>query len=163
MTFCCSPLWQKRRWREPAVFPYFRPLPPTFWRLSYLAWGNHQPLWLHSWNLLLHALNGWLVAYLGAQLFARGSQVNDSRTRLLAFGSATLYLLFPFHFQAVPWVTAAYHLGCTTFVLSSVAAYVQYRQTDRFRWALFGGLLGLAALFTQENGVLVLPLVLALE
>jgi hypothetical protein len=150
-------------WREPAVFPYFRPLPPTFWRLSYLVWGSHQPVWLHGANLLLHALNGWLAAYLGARLFAGGSGRTGYRTRLLALASATLYLLFPFHFQAVPWVTAVYHLGGTTLMLASVVAYVEYRQTGRFRWALFGGLVGLAALFTQENGVLVLPLVLALE
>ncbi len=152
-----------RLWREPAAFSYFRPLPSTFWRVSYLVWGSHQPVWLHGWNLLLHALNGWLVAYLGARLFARGPETTGHSTRLLALGSATLYLLFPFHFQAVPWVTAVYHLGCTTFALASVIAYVQYRETSRFRWAFIGGLLGLMSLFTLENGVLILPLVLAVE
>jgi hypothetical protein len=150
-------------WREPAVFPYFRPLPVTFWRLSYLAWGGHQPVWLHGVNLLLHALNGWLLAYLGARLFNLEARKPDYQTCFLALISVTLYLIFPFHFQAVPWISAIYHLAVATFIMGSVIAYLQYRQSGRFRWALLGGALTLAALFTQENGVLILPLVLILE
>jgi protein O-mannosyl-transferase len=149
-------------WREPAIFPYFRPLPPTFWRLSYLAWGGHQPVWLHGWNLLLHALNAWLIGYLAVRLLPTSNQPATSN-RLLPFLSAALYLLFPFHFQAVPWITAVYHLAVTTFILASVAAYLRFRQSGRWRWAWLGGLAALAGLFTQETAVLILPLILALE
>jgi hypothetical protein len=149
-------------WGEPAVFPYFRPLPATFWRLSYLVWGSHQPVWLHGGNLLLHAINGWLLAYLGVRLFSHHVPKPDYQIHILALSSATFYLLFPFHFQAVPWITAVYHLAVATFILASVTAYLQYRQSGRFRWAFLGGLLALAALFTQETGVLILPLVILL-
>lgn len=150
-------------WREPAIFPYFRPLPPTFWRLSYLVWGGHQPIWLHGWNLLLHALNAWLVGYLVARLFPTGDQRPATGYPLLPFLSATLYLIFPFHFQAVPWVTAVYHLAVTTFILTSMATYLRYRQSGRARWAVVGGLAALAGLFTQETAVIILPLILTYE
>jgi hypothetical protein len=151
----------RQLWLEPAVFPYFRPLPPTFWRLSYVLWGAHQPVWLHGWNLLLQALNAWLVGYLAVRLLGQGAAL-PGKSWLLAGSSATFYLLFPFHFQATPWITAVYHLWVTTFILASVAAYERYCFTNQWRWAAAGSLLALAALLTQENGVLIAPLILVL-
>jgi hypothetical protein len=152
----------RQLWLEPAVFPYFRPLPPTFWRLSYVLWGAHQPVWLHGWNLLLQALNAWLVGYLAVRLLGQVRSRLPGKSWLLAGSSATFYLLFPFHFQATPWITAVYHLWVTTFILASVAAYERYCFTNQWRWAAAGSLVALAALLTQENGVLIAPLILVL-
>ena len=149
-------------WSEPSIFPYYRPLAPTIWRLSYLLWDSHQSVWLHGMNLVLHAINGWLVGLLAMTVFSRGD-TSVSNRYLLAFISATIYIIFPFHFQTIPWVTAAFHLFVTTFTLGSLLAYWQFRQTGRRYWVVIGMLLALAALFTQENGVLVAPMVLALE
>ena len=149
-------------WRAPAIFPYYRPVALSVWRLSYLLWGSHNPIWLHGLNLTLHAINGWLVGILAVKLFVK-TQTKSSTYILLASSSTILYLLFPFHFQAVPWITAAFHLLVTTFILGSLFAYLQFRQTNQWRWVVIGVILALVAPFTQESGVLIGALVLTAE
>jgi hypothetical protein len=148
-------------WGKTAVFPYYRPLPITFWRVNYLLFGRHVAPWLHGVNLLLHALNGFLSGALAVKIWGGGKQ--DGQQAAFAFAAATFFIIFPFHVQAVPWVTAGFHLFVTAFILGSLLAYWQFRERGGWQWAALGVTLALLALFTQENGVLAAPLALLLE
>ncbi len=146
----------------PAIFPYYRPVLPIIWKFSYLVLGEYNAILLHGINLFLHAINAFLSAYF-ANLLLR-AQNHPWQTRTLGmFLVATIYLLFPFHFQAVPWVTAVYHILVTTFILITLIAYWQHRHSGQKRWLVLGVTTTFLALFTQENGILILPLLLFLE
>jgi hypothetical protein len=77
--------------------------------------------------------------------------------------SAGLFLVYPFSYQAVPWVGSLSHLLVTTLVLSSIAFYVQMRRTDQSLWAVASLFFAFLAPFAHENGVLVMPLIVLVE
>ncbi|MCA9979716.1 MAG: hypothetical protein KDD89_02750, partial [Anaerolineales bacterium] len=143
-------------------FPYFRPLGATVWRLSYLLWDANNPLWLHALNLAFHALNGWLVGWLARRLWTEGTRTR--RASLVVPGlAATFFVLFPFSYQAVPWVGALYHLLATTLVLTAVVSHLQWQHTRQRRWLIAGLLAVLLAPFAHENGLIAAPLVLTYQ
>ncbi len=138
-------------WGSAGGFPYYRPLGATVWRLLFLLAGSHLAWLLHGVNLLLHAANGWLVGRLAGRLAAdRGA----------AWGAATLFLVFPFSYQAVPWIGALYHLLVTFFALTAVLAALAYRSSRNRRWLMAGLAAAGLAPFAHENGVVV-PLLVA--
>ena len=84
----------------------------------------------------------------------------DWRRRVL---SATLFLIFPFSYEAVPWIGSLVHPLVTTCVLIGLLTYYQWRNTGQRGWlALSLGVAWLAP-FVHENGVLILPLLGAFE
>ncbi len=142
-------------WRSAGGFPYFRPLGATVWRLSYLALGGNEAGWLHGLNLGLHALNGWLVGLVGARWIGAGrGRERGGHPGRFGWLAATLYLFFPFHYQAVPWVGAMYHLLMTALVLAAVAAAGLYRERGRRIWLALGLAAAAAAPLAHENGAL---------
>ncbi len=154
-------------WQSAGGFPYFRPLGATVWRLSYLLWGEHQPVWLHGVNLILHALNGWLVGWLAGHIWRTAQSrptpsaaTGDAwQSHLVATLAAIFFVLFPFSYQAVPWVGAIYHLLATTLVLTAVVSYQQWRTSQHHGWLLLGLLAILLAPFAHENGLIAAPLI----
>jgi hypothetical protein len=131
---------------------YYRPLSFIIWRLLYLALGYHSALLHHGLNLLLHLANGMLVGWLAAALWQR-----QPGPRLRAYLSATLFWLYPFSYQAVPWAGSLVHPLVTALVLLAAAAYLRWRQTGGRGWLLLGLVATLLAPFAHENGVLVGP------
>lgn len=157
-------------WQTAGSFPYFRPFTTTVWRLVYLLFGELNSTALHAVNLLLHSLNGWLVGYLGLRLFEpnllgreRPSSTQTRQTHHwdVAWLSSTLFLIFPFSFQAVPWVGSLSHLLVTTLLLSSLACFVRYYHHKHLGWALLSLLFTLLAPFAHENGIMALPIIAA--
>lgn len=138
---------------------YYRPVTFALWKIFALLLGHHDPVVLHAFNLVLHWLNSWLVAWLAGQFWLTGARI-DWRRRYL---SATLFVLFPLSYQSVPWPGALVHVLVTACILVSVAAYLQARITGRRRWLVLSWGVALVAPFVHENGVLVGPLLVALE
>ena len=147
-------------WQSAGTFPYYRPLQSTVWKLLNGLFGSHDPAGAHSMNLLLHALNGLLVGWLAGQLWPKRSFFDGQSPSawLRIFLSATLFVLFPFSYQAVPWVGSLAHLLVTTLILLTMATYWQMRRSNRRIWGALSLLLALLAPFAHENGVLVGPL-----
>lgn len=146
-------------WQSAGGFPYFRPLGATSWRLSYLLFNGHHPIALHALNLLLHALNGWLVGRLAAQLWADGAHTRQTAVASLA---SILFILFPFSYQAIPWVGALYHLLVTTLVLTAVVSYQQWHTTQQTHWLHLSLIAACLAPFAHENGLITTGLILTL-
>lgn len=149
----------RQLWAADGGFTYYRPLGSTVWHLAYQWWGANSAPWLHGLNILLHLLNGVLLAWLGEMLAAR-----QSHPRLTWRGgaAAVLFWLYPFSYQAVPWIGALFHLLVTTLILASLICYVQASLTSRRVWTVLGLGLALLAPFAHENGLLIAPLALLL-
>ena len=106
-------------WRTAGSLAYYRPLTFILWKLLYLTLGHHSPVAQHAINLLLHLLNGLLAAQLAGLLW------DDAYRWPRRWLVATLYWLFPFGYQAVPWVGALSQILVTTLILLALACYWQ--------------------------------------
>jgi hypothetical protein len=134
---------------------YYRPLPFLFWKGLHALLGQYDTFWFHLPLLLLHALNGWLV-----YLLARGLGLRWT-TALLASG---LFVIFPLHYQVVPWAGALFHPLVTALVLGALLAYRRARGGPHAaRWLGVSVACTAVGLFTHEYAVTVGVLVAGLE
>ncbi|HLF29391.1 MAG TPA: hypothetical protein VJG32_23950 [Anaerolineae bacterium] len=145
-------------WQTAGGLAYYRPLAFTLWKIMQLVLGYHSPVAQHTLNLLLHTCNGLLVAWLAGQLWSARSP--DWRRRYL---SATLFLLYPFSYQAIPWVGSLAHPLVTALILLALASYLKWRATGVRAWAALGLVAAVLAPFAHENGALVGPFIAAIE
>ncbi len=159
-----------RIWLTTDELAYYRPLNFTLWRLTYEFFQRHHPFVDHAINLLLHAANGFMVGWLASRLWTlRGDRFpvvaredrHDDWWRIVL--SAVLFLLFPFSYQAVPWVGSLSHLLVTTLILLAVLFYVQMRRTRLRIWGVASLFFAFLAPFAHENGVLVMPFVVLVD
>ena len=133
-------------WTTAGGFPYFRPMGVTLFRLLIQIWGTPFAPAHHALNLMLHALNGWLVAWLSWQIIPRPKIAHS-------WLAATLFLLYPFSYQAVPWVDSIYHLLVTSLLLLALNGYIQYKTTNRPIWLGVALISAFLAPFAHENGI----------
>lgn len=143
-------------WRGAGDLAYYRPLPFSVWKLLALMTGGHEPVLHHGLNLVLHALNGWLV---GALLSGSGRGHQPWRAAL----AASFFVAFPFSYQAVPWAGALTQILPTTLVLLALFAYGVWSGTGDRRWLAITVAATVLAPFAHENGALVGPLVGVVE
>lgn len=148
-------------WRTAGSLAYYRPLTFVLWKLLYLALSHHSPVAQHAINLLLHLLNGLLAAQLAGSLW------DDAYRWPRRWLVATLYWLFPFGYQAVPWVGALSQILVTTLILLALACYWRALTTHQVPtttavsprpWHLVSLFFTFLAPFAHENGILVGPL-----
>lgn len=148
-------------WQTAHGLAYYRPLAFTLWKLLHLILGYHDPVVQHSVNLIAHWGNSLMVGLLAHHLWAANvSTAIDWRRSYL---SATLFLLFPFSYQAVPWVGSLAHPLVTVLILLGLMGYVKWRGTGRRTWVVFGLVFAFLAPFAHENGALIGPLIALIE
>lgn len=145
-------------WQMADGLYYFRPLSFTLWKLMEPIFGYHNSVAQHALNLALHVSNALLVAWLAGRWWSRQPRAGWRR-----FIAGTLYALFPFSYEAVPWVGSLVHPLVTCTILVSVATYAQFRSTGQRRWAAVSVLFTFLSPFAHENGVLVVPLLGLIE
>lgn len=148
-------------WQTAAGLGYYRPLAFAIWKSMYLVLGYHSAVGQHLLNLLLHVLNGLLVALFVHHLWSATDSRFDSWLR--RFLSATLFLLYPFSYQAIPWVGSISHPLVTAIILLSLISYMQMRKSGRRTWGAMSLALAFLAPFAHESGVLVGPLIGLIE
>jgi hypothetical protein len=93
-----------------AGFRYYRPFTFLLYKLVNDVWGGTQPWHYHLLSLTLHMLNGLLVAAL----------VRRIAGPFTAVVSATLFLTFPFAYQAVQIVCSLPHVLVTSSLLGTL-------------------------------------------
>ncbi len=144
-------------WSTSRGIGYFRPLPFSIWKVLAALQGRYDPMAAHAVNLGLHLLNTLLV-------FALVAGRKREKSLPLGFGAALLFLLFPFSYQAVPWVGSLTHLLVVALILSSLLLYRTGARRGAagrpYRVASLA--LALLAPFAHETGVLVFPLLFLL-
>jgi tetratricopeptide (TPR) repeat protein len=108
--------------------------------LDYAVWGLN-PLGHHLTNIILHAINTFLVVLLVVRLMEQASGRRVSRSAphsslltpdnshyaLVAAGiTGALFGLHPLHVESVAWISERKDLLCALFFLLSVMKYVKY-------------------------------------
>ena len=146
-------------WQTADGLYYFRPLSFTLWKLMEPLFGFHNLFAQHALNLLLHLSSTLMVGWLAGHLWRTKEQV-DWRRRFLG---ATLFLLYPFSYEAVPWIGSLVHPLVTFLILVSVVSYAKLRATGNRLWGLISLAFTLLSPFAHENGALVVPLIALIE
>jgi len=103
--------------------------------LDYAIWGL-DPLGHHLTNIILHAVNAFLVVVLAMRLLIAfkervapdGSRsfLNDRAILIAAGTTGLLFGLHPLHVESVAWVAERKDLLCALFFLLSIMTYVRY-------------------------------------
>ncbi len=131
---------------------YYRPVSFILWQILYAVLGRHDPFVLHLLNVLAHAANAALVAWLAHRL---------TRRPVYAALSGVLFALYPFSYEAVPYVGSFVHPLVTLLILLTLAFYLRWHEDDA-RWAFVAAHITLTlAIFTQENAIITPLLILA--
>jgi hypothetical protein len=133
---------------------YYRPVPFLLWKAMHAVLGSYDPFWFHLPSLLLHALNAWLL-YLLARALGLGP--------LAGVLAAILFVVCPFHYQAVPWAGALFHPLVTACVLGAVLAYRRARLERSPAWMGASLLCATLGLFTHEYAITLGFLIAGLE
>jgi len=102
---------------------------------DYAVWGLN-PLGHHLTNIILHAINTYLVILLAIRLIdtAQGrapqegtmTARNESITLITAGVAGFLFGLHPLHVESVAWIAERKDLLCALFFLLSIIAYIKY-------------------------------------
>lgn len=138
---------------ENQLLPYYRPLTYLTYQLE-LHLHNFNPFLVRLANILLHSANASLVYLLARSFFSN---------RSYALLAALLFALHPLHSEAVDYNSARNTLLSCFFIL---AAYLVHRKSiirSSIPPVFFAVILYLAALFSKETSVAILPFILVLE
>lgn len=136
-----------------SIFTMYDPklyIPLTFfsYQIDHLIWGLN-PFGYHLTSLLIHIGNVLLVLWLFMLL---------KRKWWLAFGGALFFAIHPLGTEAVAWVSARKDLLMTFFFLSSLIAYLFYRNgSKKSYWLAIA--LALCAMLSKPTAI-ALPFVL---
>lgn len=112
----------------PAVSNW-HPLTVISYALDYKVWGLN-PFGYHLTNVVLHALNTWLVGLLALKLFSYGKKA-DLLPMLAAGITALLFGLHPLHVESVAWISERKDVLCAFFYILSLLAYLRYAETEK--------------------------------
>lgn len=153
-----------------AAGPGGRPLSLLSFMINDAAWPSHPASFKYT-NLMLHLLNGCLLAWVLVRLATRlPDGLTGSRQLILCFLVA-FWLLNPYHVSAVMYVVQRMALLAATFVLAGMVLYLCGRERlDRGQgWQgyllIWSGYLVGAGLgtFSKENAALFVLMVPLLE
>ena len=127
---------------------------PLFWlslALDAHVWGLDSAAGFHATNLLLHWADGVLLF------------VVLRRIRIASMPAAVTVLVWlglPINSEVVAWVSCRAYLLCGLFLFAGLLAGLKYCSDGRRIFLAGYFVLALAALLSQEEGVLLLPLML---
>ncbi|HEX6626246.1 MAG TPA: hypothetical protein VF064_21190, partial [Pyrinomonadaceae bacterium] len=105
---------------------FFRPVFILSYVFDVALWGR-RPFGFHLTNVLVHALNSFLVSLLARRLFD-GAGVAAGRRDAAALGAGLLFLLHPSHTEAVSWISGRADVLATFFGLLSLLFHLSYAQ-----------------------------------
>jgi len=144
-------IFSRSYWWPTAGDLIYRPLTTASLLLNHaLAGAAGGAFWYHLVNLLLHALNAWLVLGLASHLLSRRA----------AWCAAALWAVHPIATEAVDNVVGRADLMAAMAVLAALLIYFGAKaESGRARWlALFA--VATAGAFSKENAVVLVGLML---
>ena len=140
--------------REMELTPYYRPITLLTFLIEERLHGL-APFPMHLLNVLLHAINTFLVFRLARSL------IKDNYAALVA---GLLFAVHPINTESVDFISGGRNtlLACL-LVLSAYALHRRSIFKQSYAGAVVGSLFFLAALFSKETAVGILPFILLLE
>jgi len=130
---------------------FFRPLFILSYIIDSRLWHTN-PLGYHFTNIIIHALNSFLVFKIGQRLLER-AQLQTHAIKVAAGAGAALFLLHPSHNEAVIWISGRADLIATFFCLASLWWYCRFvHNQKRSNLAIALGMGG-AALLAKESAI----------
>ena len=136
---------QSSYWTKEQAAGIYRPLTVLSLSVDYALWHRWPP-GFRVINLLIHALNGWLLFLIAESLVGPGT---------MPVAAALIYLVHPAHTEAVTTIVGRSELLGVSFFL---AAWLLFRR-NRTGWAVVAFLL---SVLSKENAI-VFPAVAALD
>lgn len=138
-------------WLSSEGFPVYRPATFAAWDVLVRLLGGPDALAFHGLSVLLHLVNGLLVAEAAAFL---------TRQRRIGLVAGLLFVAFPFSYGAVTLAAAQFHLWQLFGILAGSRLMLGWLDARRGWWRLALAWLLIAwAIFQHENGVLAPALV----
>ncbi|XP_057315403.1 protein O-mannosyl-transferase TMTC2-like [Hydractinia symbiolongicarpus] len=139
----------------------YRPLCVLTFRLNYL-FGELNPWGYHFVNNLLHSLVSCLFTFLCYKIFCK---------QWLAFFGGLMFALHPVHTEAVAGVVGRADVGSALFFITALICYQNATNEVRCRhsastnvlWLFFTLLCSLCSMYTKEQGVTVLGVIVVYE
>jgi 4-amino-4-deoxy-L-arabinose transferase-like glycosyltransferase len=130
---------------------FFRPLFILSYIIDSRIWHD-RPFGFHLTNILLHAVNSFLVFKFGLRLFQNLKWAAKS-IKAAVGAAAVLFLLHPSHTEAVTWISGRADLLATLFCLATLWCYCAYVDARRSAYLLLGLAFGAMALLAKESAI----------
>jgi tetratricopeptide (TPR) repeat protein len=147
-------IWQNDYWYPGRQDWLYRPLTTTsFLFTNVLFTGAARLVATHALNILLHALNVWLVFLLARRLFRQAEP---------AVFAAGLWAVHPISTEVVANIAGRADLLASAALLGALLIYQQVPTAKGRLLPISAGMLGLAAaaIFSKETGVILVGLML---
>ncbi len=148
--------------------PFGRPLALLSFLLNDTTWPSHPHSFKYT-NLLIHLINGLLLAWLVLKLM-RAMGREESISVAVAVGTAAFWLLHPFNVSTVLYAIQRMTQLATLFILAGLVVYLHGRLSSRQSSArrlvwMSGGIGGgtALALLCKESGILLAVYALIIE
>ncbi len=144
-----------RFWGGAISFPYYRPAVFTVWEIEQMLVGGHfDSFALHLLNVLCFGLAGVALSRVVERI---------TRNSFASTIAGLTFVLFPFSYGAVILVAALFHMMLALFVTLALWFALMWLDERRSKLSLvLCWLCAFVAVFSHENGVLLLPLLVVL-
>jgi hypothetical protein len=144
-----------RFWGGAISFPYYRPFVFSVWEAEQMRVGGHfDPFALHLLNVLCFGLAGGALGRVTERL---------TGSALAGVIAGLTFVLFPFSYAAVILVAALFHILLALFSALTLLFALAWLDGKRARLSLvLCWLCAFGAVFSHENGVLALPLLVGM-
>lgn len=123
--------------------------------LVFEIWGTNAYGW-HFTLLAWHSLNALLLTSLVNRMV---TLTNAGEPRFVSVIAALLWLVSPYHTDAVVWGGAMLHLGVSSFLFAGILCFTRHLETGLSKYMYLTYAWYLLAMFTLEN-FLIFPVLL---
>lgn len=137
---------------------FIRPLPYIFMAILHGLFGHTSAMPYHAWNIIIHALNAWLV-YLLYMEWMKSFTKSASTSIVPGIIAGLLFLTLPYQSEAVTWVAATVDLMVTTWTLVTILLYLKYKTENNKRY-LYGSLLAFFLALMCKEASLFIPVLI---
>jgi len=138
---------------------FFRPLSDASIYVDYIFYGT-RAFGFHVSNVLIHAVTAFLCYLAAVELFKLTAPVSASH-KFYGCICAVLFLVYPFHSEAVVWVVGRGVLLATTFSVLSLIFYL--KANGRTGYFLLAAFCYFISLFGYESPVLLPVIIFMIE
>lgn len=139
---------------------FLRPLPYVFMALLHNIFGHDSATPYHTWNIVVHAINSYLIYVLYMAWMKRHSLPAKSIEGITA---GLLFLTLPYQTEAVTWVAATVDLMVTTFILATIILFINYKTEGRKRYLYASVIVFFLALMSKEACLFIPVLIFVME